>query len=217
MLGTYSSLIISVVLLGTSIPVTAGTTTSTTPSLPSTIMPKADDDFTNKPDPRMAHIKLAYQKNLQKWKQQGLTSYRYTLQHSCFCLPTLTTPINITVVNKIVTSASTENLRTNIRPDGTESPVTLISAIDRALTIEQLFARVKSAIDSGAAQIDIKYDPKLGYPTSIYIDQSTLLADDEIALRSSGLTRGNVPTSSGSTGTGTSSPTTPKPKTLITP
>ena len=56
-----------------------------------------------------------------------------------------------------------------------------VDATSRALTVEQLFAKIQDAIKSNAAKIEVKYGAS-GMPVSIYVDVSTAMADDEMAI-----------------------------------
>ncbi len=46
---------------------------------------------------------------------------------------------------------------------------------------------MQNAIDEGADSLGAMYDAQLGYPTSILIDFSRRLADDELVLEASDL------------------------------
>lgn len=49
-------------------------------------------------------------------------------------------------------------------------------------SIEDLFDLIESAIDQEAERIAVRYHPTQGYPQSIFIDYSFLIADEEISL-----------------------------------
>ena len=46
-------------------------------------------------------------------------------------------------------------------------------------TIDGLFDRVEQAWTDGAASISVTWHPEFGYPSSVGIDQSLLIADEE--------------------------------------
>ncbi len=50
---------------------------------------------------------------------------------------------------------------------------------DRYDTVDELFALLEEAVVSGAVQIDAEFDPILGCPVSLYIDQDRRIADEE--------------------------------------
>ena len=58
------------------------------------------------------------------------------------------------------------------------------------LNVKDLFKLIDEAISRGAAQIDVEYDPQLGNPTSLYIDYSTQIADEELGLNISNFNSG---------------------------
>jgi methionine aminopeptidase len=46
-------------------------------------------------------------------------------------------------------------------------------------TIESLFDLVDSAISSRVYKLEVQYDPRYGFPTSISIDPSRMIMDDQ--------------------------------------
>ena len=48
-------------------------------------------------------------------------------------------------------------------------------------------AEGKCTPEEAAAQVELEFDPELGYPTSVGIDYDTMMADEEIAYRVSDL------------------------------
>lgn len=48
-----------------------------------------------------------------------------------------------------------------------------------AVTIEDLFDRIETAIENEAERVDLTWDPKLGFPAVCFIDQSLMIADEE--------------------------------------
>ena len=61
-----------------------------------------------------------------------------------------------------------------------------VAAIVR--TIDGVFDDIQQAIDQHAAQIQLSFDPTLGYPTAVFVDHSHQIVDEELALQLSGLT-----------------------------
>lgn len=129
----------------------------------------------SKPDSRMAQITRLLKARMAQWKAAKITNYSYTLQYAGFLSPDATTPIKIVVKNGKVVSALTESLSSEA-----DSPVP-VDATARALTVEQLFAKIQDAIKSKVAKIEVKYGAS-GMPVSIYVDVSTAMADDETAI-----------------------------------
>jgi hypothetical protein len=110
----------------------------------------------------------------QRWRRTRPEAYRYQLVVGCFCgLPPQ--PVTIEVRGDAVLSAV----------DARGAPLGQPIAGPYG-TIDDLFAVVERAIAANAAQVDVSYDPARGYPTSIAIDGSTRIADDEIGYTVSG-------------------------------
>jgi len=53
---------------------------------------------------------------------------------------------------------------------------------------DQMFARIADAQAKGADEVRVSYEPVLRYPTTVFIDQSVRLADEERRFEMSGLT-----------------------------
>lgn len=101
----------------------------------------------------------------QRWKAQGLHTYAFLLQRSCFCGNTH--PLFVVVVNDKV--AGVLDFQT------TES-------VDPSLgqTVDDLFTFIQTAIDRPARLIRANYDAAKGFPTEIDYDGAAQIADDEI-------------------------------------
>jgi hypothetical protein len=110
----------------------------------------------------------------QRWRRTRPEAYRYQLVVGCFCaLPPQ--PVTIEVRGDAVLSAV----------DAQGAPVRAPMASTYG-TIDDLFEVIARAIAADAVQVDVSYDPTRGYPTSIAIDGSTRVADDEVGYTVSG-------------------------------
>lgn len=103
------------------------------------------------------------------------TDYTYQLSVSCFC-PDAGTPIAITVVDDEVTEAV-------LAVDGTgrgggEKGDPAADYLRR--TIDNLIDEANAARSAGAASVEVTWPDGQDYPTSIRIDQSTMMADEEV-------------------------------------
>jgi hypothetical protein len=99
------------------------------------------------------------------WVEADLDDYRMTLLRSCFCPEDYRGPFEVAI------------------EDGTVAEVTFQDQdlpTDRALTVEALFDLLDDAYAQDAARVDVSYHPTLGYPTSLYVDYDTQVADEEI-------------------------------------
>ncbi len=114
---------------------------------------------------------------LAKWDAAGLTDYEYQFNWICFCLDDFTARVTVTVIGGAVDSV------TRIEDD---QPVSA-ELHDLFLTVPALFTRLQRAIDSGAASIQVEFDLVTGIPTSAYIDESHMIADEEIGWSASEL------------------------------
>lgn len=107
------------------------------------------------------------------WESKGIEDYRFTLSRNCFCL--IREPVVVEVRDgKAITITDQATGKSTI--DGFE----LTEIFEEAATIDKLFARIEQAEVEGAVRIDVTYDKTYGYPTSLYIDQSEMIADEEI-------------------------------------
>jgi hypothetical protein len=115
----------------------------------------------------------------QKWESQGITDYRVLSRMICFCVGDATTPVVLHVLNRRLVSVS--------RADDL-SPVPPTDWAFRYYTIDEMFDLIADAQARGASEVRVTYDPLLGYPTSVYLDMSSRVADDERQFEISGLT-----------------------------
>jgi hypothetical protein len=102
----------------------------------------------------------------QKWRDQNLESYEFTLQISCFCIREYTLPKRVVVQNNEV-----------VQVDGTPYEELNDSAIQ---TIDGYFDFIRETRKQNPDEEEIIYDTDLGYPTSIFFDISYQMADEEI-------------------------------------
>lgn len=100
-----------------------------------------------------------------QWADAAIEDYSMTLSRSCFCGPDHLGPFQVEVENGVVVFATR---------DGEAVP------LDRVLTVEDLFDLLEEAYDTDAERVDVEYDAAFGFPTSLYIDQSRGIADEEI-------------------------------------
>jgi hypothetical protein len=103
------------------------------------------------------------------WSRQGLTSYRFNVSQLCFCGPDVRGVFHVVVERGSVTSVTDAE---------TGAPRTPHPAVP--LTVEALFDKVEEAIERDADEIDVRYDPMLGYPQEIAIDFIENAIDDEV-------------------------------------
>jgi hypothetical protein len=108
----------------------------------------------------------------QLWTTQKALNYRYTLENSCFCIPEATQPVSIEVRDG-------ERISIKAVKDGSSVNEEYFAAYD---TIPKLFDLLQAAYNKKANRISVSFDPKLGFPTRIFIDFAQNIADEEIRL-----------------------------------
>jgi hypothetical protein len=106
----------------------------------------------------------------QQWKNQAVHHYRYQLQIDYCPCPSLV--VMIEVRNGTVVSETDATTGGPVKPRRPLPPYN---------TIERLFNVIEEAKNRGAYQIEVVYDPTLGYPTRISIDEMINTSDDSIA------------------------------------
>ncbi len=107
--------------------------------------------------------------NQRLWNQKNISNYRYTLSRSCFCTAEARGPVIIEVRNGRTTSVTSVATGQPVNPE-------LFQKYD---TVPRLFNLIKDAINRNAYNLDVKYNPTLGYPTQINIDYKSQVADEE--------------------------------------
>lgn len=138
-----------------------------------------DDDIAQINAPK-TNVPEDFTANQQKWQSfagDPEASLSYTTQQSCFCPSEFTRPMNITEFGGEITSATYADT-------GEAVPDNIRQSLQ---TVDERFEQLGNAYENGAAQVNVTYDPQFGYPTSVFIDQSELIADEEISYSISNL------------------------------
>ena len=113
--------------------------------------------------PALAH-------NRARWESQAIRHYRFDLTIGCFCPWSALMPLTVEVQNGAVVSMVASN-GADITP--------YLDTFRAHATIESLFDLVDSAISSRVYKLEVQYDPRYGFPTSISIDPSRMIMDDQ--------------------------------------
>ena len=108
--------------------------------------------------------------NRRHWQSQGIRDYDVRFAVSCFCVPDYTQPVILHVRNGALVSVTTVS-------DGTAVPSSKWEG--RYYTVDQMFALIAESRAKGAEEVRVEYHAELRYPTTVFIDQSTRLADEE--------------------------------------
>lgn len=111
----------------------------------------------------------AWEKAVVRWNQSGPESYSFTYTQACVC-PGPQTPVLIVVRNKVVESRTVVITGEPLEPQ----------FAGRFPAIPGMFQTIDEAIRRRPFSIEAAYDPDLGYPTWVYInDNATTAADDQ--------------------------------------
>lgn len=109
-------------------------------------------------------------RNRDRWEAQGVDSYRYAVERICFC--GLDGPVRVTVVDGEATERRYVTSGDPVpEPQGELYP-----------TVDGLFAILFEAVQRGAFEIDVTYDPDTGIPLDIFIDYEQNTADEELGF-----------------------------------
>lgn len=96
----------------------------------------------------------------QKWQAKGIDDYVITVRTSCFCVPTK--PVETVVRNDRTVKVTRGDQRLKA---------------SRGWSMDELYALVRDA-EAEAERVDVEWTRR-GIPSSIAIDPSTMIADEE--------------------------------------
>ena len=116
--------------------------------------------------------------NRRHWQSQRIADYQVQFRMSCFCVSDVTAPVVLQVRGGAIVSVTRVS-------DGVAVPQSKWEGI--YYTVDQMFALIADAKAKGADEVRVSYDPLLRYPTTVFIDQSQRLADEERYFEMSGL------------------------------
>ena len=106
-----------------------------------------------------------------RWESRPFTDYSYEIRTSCFCPPEINQWARVEVRNGVVVDVDA------VVPD----PNFPISTISYWQPIDSLFSNIHRAMttstfSSAYSSVDVSYDSRLGYPTSIeYVSKPTVM------------------------------------------
>jgi hypothetical protein len=115
---------------------------------------------------------------LTTWQSLELDSYSFTWKRDCECTDS-GRKIRIEVDDGQISSAVYLD---NVTPVGDDLRAHL-------MTIDGIFVELANAVAGNAELIDVTYEPTIGFPTSVYVDYSSGIADEELALTISDVRR----------------------------
>jgi hypothetical protein len=110
--------------------------------------------------------------NEAKWKAASANgNYDYTVQFGGFTAPEYRRPITVSVNNGQVSNMTYADTGEAVSADRQVS----------VPSMSDLFQELRDAYKNNAAQVNVTYDPTYGYPSSMYIDRSATMADEEVS------------------------------------
>ena len=111
-----------------------------------------------------------YDTNISKWENSRPENYSFTLKRDGNIAGNAGKPVTLTINGNTIVDAR--------YADGTKAAVPEYNK----LNINDLFKTIDKALDSNAAKVDVKYNAETGIPESIFVDQSEMMADEELYL-----------------------------------
>lgn len=127
--------------------------------------------------PTPSQIQFQLNANRELWESSGPASYQLEYRRVCFCAPNVTSPVTVVVSDGVIESRTYAETRDPVGE----------AVRDLFPDVTGMFDIVQDAIDQQAARIRVHYDSEYGYPTSISIDYSTMIADEELGFTVSSL------------------------------
>lgn len=124
-----------------------------------------------------AALAQALVENSNTWNALQLNDYQFTYHRSCFCEPELNGPLSVELVARLVTSAFNTDTGLYLAPE----------RLAEVETINSLFTHIDNAITAEYVAIEASYDSSHGYPTYLFLDYATEIADDTVAYSVSNL------------------------------
>lgn len=122
-------------------------------------------------------------------------SYVFTWTQSCFCSTDMTRPMKVTVTNGVIAGAVF-----------VDNGATVGDAVRAQLkTVDGVFTMIRDAIDQDYDEVNVQYDPQMGYPRSVSLVSSRSATDAGMTLMLSEFTVTGAPSTPG-TGGGTPEP-----------
>lgn len=142
------------------------------------LMNRIKDDFSSQENPNgkdvmgalVAPLSLErnYRQSKALWDSKDTKDYTYVYDKSCFCLEE--EKVQIIVDDKEVVEAT--YIPSNVKLTTTQR--------NYIGTVEDYFTIIANAIENKVAKLEVTYNTRYGYPTSIYIDRDKMIADEEI-------------------------------------
>jgi uncharacterized protein DUF6174 len=107
-----------------------------------------------------------------RWRAAALLDYSFDIQRVCFCAPSATRPVTITVHQGAWATLTYAD-------DGTTADTSLFRDF---LTMDRVFSFLRRALEGHPAAFVGTYHAQLGYPSEVRIDYLGNAIDDELGI-----------------------------------
>jgi hypothetical protein len=111
-----------------------------------------------------------------RWTAAAIDDYRFTLAYHCFCM--FRDPVEITIVDGQIAS---------VTANGANADMSVVGWYP--LRVEAAFRAVAENLD--ADEIEVAFDPVLGYPTSVTANPDQDMFDEEFSFEITNLVAGS--------------------------
>lgn len=128
---------------------------------------------------RLEAIQRELNRRYGLWQDQAIGSYDYEFERSCLCPESLRQRVLVSITDSTVVAVTYVDGGAAV-PD---------SAFASYFTVEGLFRQAQIGINLLADSLVVEYDAALHYPTTIVVDPSWRVLNDELALYASALQR----------------------------
>jgi len=112
----------------------------------------------------------------QLWQSAAHADYGYSYQKYCECNRDIPPVTHVVVVDGRIERVY------HVHSDSDREVPAREGSLDLYYTIDDLFAKLETAF-AGGVTTRAEYDPRMGYPTSIFIDYSPTITGEELDLR----------------------------------
>lgn len=109
------------------------------------------------------------ERNLERWRDQGIDSYTYDYQLHCFCGGPAVQPVTIEVRDGEVVQVTFRETGEPVDPE----------TVGEFPAVEDLFETIRGALSQEPFRLDVTYHPALGYPEELFVDFEEHVDDEE--------------------------------------
>lgn len=114
-----------------------------------------------------------------RWLSARPDPYHMTLQRGCFCIREAIGPV-VMEVDALGDTPWDTVVSAQYTADGAPVPA---QYQDLFLPVGELFGAIREAVARGAERVEVDFDHTRGFPSRIYIDQDSRMADEEVEFR----------------------------------